>query len=356
MKNIFRNTAIAFCSTLLMAFAACSSDNVTNTTIIPSQITAAQIEIFPVDSITIDMTTPTATAAEFVWSDANFSYPAAVQYTLMGTVGDLSTQLGSIYATSLALSQQELNTELIGRLGGTAGVAMEVEVTLQSSIGVEKYDVVSLPVSIVVTPYAADPVPLWVVGAYNNWTPTSAVALYSETGDGVYTGWVYMDVSGTAVDTDVEFLLLPEQNWDNKYASTAGGFSALVYNGSSNLTLPNGYLYNLQADTNTLMGEVLSKYTTIGVIGDATPGGWDTDTDLTYDSSTMTFTATVALTSGGYLKFRADDDWAVNWGVGLMDGELSLGGDNILFSGTSGTYTITFNPFAYTPTYTITAQ
>lgn len=53
-----------------------------------------------------------------------------------------------------------------------------------------------------------------------------------------------------------------------------------------------------------------------GVIGSATPGGWDADTDLTLKSGSTATAATyeiasVALTAGGALKFRANNQWGI---------------------------------------------
>lgn len=329
----------------------------TDKTIInPEAIIPAEFTLYPTDTVTIDMTDPSSTAATFEWSNADYSFPAAVQYTLVAQSGEQLATLGSIYATELELSQTELNVSLMGSLGGVAGESMEIEVMVLGYIGAEQYITVSEPVSMIVVPFTADPVPLWVVGAYNGWDVGGGVALYSATSNGIYSGWVYMDVDGVDTDTDVEFLLLPEQNWSNKYASTSGGFSTLVYNGSDNLTLPNGYLYNLEANTNTLEGTTIGSYTKVGVIGDATPGGWDTDTYMTYDANSKVFTATMKLTSGGAFKFRLDDSWNVNWGTGTTPLELSIGGDNITYSGTTGEVTLIFNPFTSTPTYAIVVE
>ncbi len=76
-----------------------------------------------------------------------------------------------------------------------------------------------------------------------------------------------------------------------------------------------------------------------GIIGDATPGGWDGDTDMTWDADNGVFTITADLTAGEF-KFRANDDWGMNLG-GSLD-ELTEGGANIAIS-EAGNYTITLN-------------
>ncbi len=88
-----------------------------------------------------------------------------------------------------------------------------------------------------------------------------------------------------------------------------------------------------------------------GLIGDATPGGWNTDTNLTWDAAAKVFKVTLNLTVGA-IKFRANDDWAVNWG-GLNLNALSQGGDNIPVT-VAGSYTVTFDVLKAVPSCTVT--
>ena len=59
---------------------------------------------------------------------------------------------------------------------------------------------------------------------------------------------------------------------------------------------------------------------------------------------------TLDLPVGGF-KFRADNDWALNYGDTGADGTLDAGGDNIQIAA-AGNYTVKFDPVALT--YTIT--
>jgi hypothetical protein len=85
-----------------------------------------------------------------------------------------------------------------------------------------------------------------------------------------------------------------------------------------------------------------TPYATIGIIGDATPGGWDSDTDLINNpSNPYRWSAIINLTEAE-TKFRADNDWAVNWGgVDYPSGIGVKGGPNIAVK--EGTYTIHFH-------------
>ncbi len=88
-----------------------------------------------------------------------------------------------------------------------------------------------------------------------------------------------------------------------------------------------------------------ATYTTIGLIGDATPGAWDTDTDMTQlDTDPHIWYITDFELGQGEFKFRAEDDWTDNWGAAQegLSGKTNYGsGDNM--SAPAGIYNIWFN-------------
>ncbi|TVZ25315.1 uncharacterized protein DUF5019 [Gillisia sp. Hel_I_86] len=85
-----------------------------------------------------------------------------------------------------------------------------------------------------------------------------------------------------------------------------------------------------------------ATYGSIGIIGDATSGGWDEDTDMTQSEfdAHIWYIQDVEL-GNGEMKFRVDNDWAVSWGTGSAISGQALDGANIPVS--AGTYTIWFN-------------
>lgn len=94
----------------------------------------------------------------------------------------------------------------------------------------------------------------------------------------------------------------------------------------------------------------------VGIIGDATPGSWGTDTDLYRPdaSKPSEWTTIVYLVGGKSAKFRLDDDWATNWGANAFPSGTGVkDGANIPVS-TSGYYKVDFN--AATAAYTFTAR
>jgi hypothetical protein len=86
-------------------------------------------------------------------------------------------------------------------------------------------------------------------------------------------------------------------------------------------------------------------FNAIGIIGDASPGGWDTDTDMYRPDATKPteWTAIVYLVGGKAAKFRADDAWTDNWGAATFPtGTGTQNGANIPVS-TSGYYEVDMN-------------
>lgn len=96
----------------------------------------------------------------------------------------------------------------------------------------------------------------------------------------------------------------------------------------------------------------LTEITRVGVIGDATPTGWDGDTALTPSADFLTWTGTMTLGTGNF-KFRMNDDWDINLGGETTN--LTQGGADIPSPG-AGTYVITLNVGTYPYTCTLTAQ
>ena len=91
-------------------------------------------------------------------------------------------------------------------------------------------------------------------------------------------------------------------------------------------------------------------YSTIGIIGDATPGGWGSDTDFTQDPNNphLWYINGITLTNGGSMLIRANDDWVDVWrytGSSELYGTsvLAGGGDNIPFNAPTAAYDVWFN-------------
>ncbi|MBL7818949.1 MAG: SusE domain-containing protein [Saprospiraceae bacterium] len=94
----------------------------------------------------------------------------------------------------------------------------------------------------------------------------------------------------------------------------------------------------------TTYADKLDLSTIWGVVGSATPGGWNgPDMPMYKTAVTNELVAYVTLIAGD-IKFRTNNDWTTN--LGGSNGTLSAGGANIAV--TAGTYKITMNPVALT--------
>lgn len=117
---------------------------------------------------------------------------------------------------------------------------------------------------------------------------------------------------------------------------------------AKNLSVPADGLYYLEVNVVELTYTII-PVRTYGVIGDATPAGWGASTPLTPSADFLVWSATMELGTG-VLKFRANDEWAINLG-GEPD-NLTAGGADMPSPG-AGTYSVTLDlsKHPYTATF-----
>lgn len=173
-----------------------------------------------------------------------------------------------------------------------------------------------------------------------SWDPASAPQLASVLDDNNFEGYVWFTAGN-------EFKFTQGPNWDMNWGDD-GADGTLDQNGANLVAAEDGY-YKINVDLNN-MTYTLTK-TDWGVIGDATPGGWSTDTNMSYDQETDSWSVVMVLTDAT-IKFRANDDWAINLGDDGADGILEQDGANIAV--TAGSYLITL--YLGTPDYTYSIE
>ncbi len=141
--------------------------------------------------------------------------------------------------------------------------------------------------------------------------------------------------------------------WQPQWGSNDGGSTlALNPGGGSDpdvLNVPSAGYYTYTFNFSDLSISVepfdatsSSVYGAMGIIGSATPNGWDSDQDMTQSTFDphVWYIESIDLI-GGEAKFRADDDWANNWGSDTTySGSGTPNGPNIPVI--SGTYKIWF--------------
>ena len=168
---------------------------------------------------------------------------------------------------------------------------------------------------------------IYVPGNHQGWAPDKAPALQSPAFDGVYVGYTYLNGN---------FKFTKERNWNAEYNfndfATKDAF--FFNNDGSNINISEEGFYQIKADVAS--SNLSAVKTTWGIIGPAQAGGWDTDTDMTWNAADESWTATVELAADEF-KFRANDAWAINVG-GSLD-NLTQDGGNLKVT-EAGTYEV----------------
>lgn len=329
----------------LMIFASCSDDDL-----------GPQVNIGPSFQITspaegselvLSDADLNAQAMEVTYGAADFGYSAAVTYILEldAPGGDFSSpvQAGTSNNTSISVPTGTLNNAVLS-FGGAGGFAAGIQGRVVARINETVDSIVSNTINLTVTPFAVQFPFLHVPGGYQGWNPAdSSTIIYSVTRDGKYDGYIYFGEPS-------QFKLTDGPSWDVNWGDDEKDGILNPGGIDNNLEAMEAGMHRIKANLNDLSYSV--ELTNWGVIGDATPTGWDGDTDMAYDASSGTLKVTMDL-QAGEIKFRANDDWALNYGDN--DGNLSLeeGGENIKIDA-PGNYTIELILNVPTFTYNIT--
>lgn len=285
--------------------------------------------------------------ATFAWSAADYGFPAAVMYDLQLDVAgnDFAkpASLGQTSDTELSITVEDLNSAVLNVLSLGPDVAHNLEARVVGTLHDSLQAAVSDVISLTVTPYFVEVVypVLYVPGSYQEWDPAGAPTLASADFDNKYEGYVNFP------DPNTEFKFTQNPDWSVNWGDD-GADGTLDTEGANIIAAAAGY-YKLNVDINALTYTVL--LTDWGLIGDATPGGWDSDQDMTYDADNGVWTITIDLVAGN-VKFRANDAWDLDYGSDNANGYLDQGGADIPID-EAGNYTIVMD-LSNAPLYTYT--
>jgi starch-binding outer membrane protein SusE/F len=271
----------------------------------------------------------------FSWSAADFGFDAAVTYTLeVDKAGNDFAEAVTLGVTSgLSLDNitvEKLNAIMLAK-ELTDGVAADLEIRVVAKVSDDVETLVSPTVSFKATPYETVVVypQLQVPGSYQGWDPSNnSTIIFSTKSDEKYEGYVYVP------DVDSKHKFTKGLSWDVNWGDD-GGDGTLEPNGAD-IVLVDAGMYRFNVDLNALTHT--STLTNWGLIGSATPTGWDSDTDMAYDAATGHLTITTDLVAGE-IKFRANDAWDINLGDEGPNGKLEYNGANIVIA-EPGNYTI----------------
>ncbi len=323
MKSIFFKT-LAFCF-LALSLWSCKKDETQSVSVVGTAGT-----------LTASTTALNLVQANGAQTAVTLSYPLAsssgyvvpvnttLQFALKGTNFAAPKEI-VVTTKTYAPTVTEINNMILA-LGGKIGVAAQVEVRLKSGAAVNDLTYSNI-ITLSATPYLASAW-IYVPGNYQGWNPATADSLVSLTSNGIYIGIIKFDGSN--------FKITPEKKWDVAYGDAGGG--AISTSGGD---IASGVAGLKQVTVNLTAKTIKIEDTKVwAVIGDATPGKWDTDTDMKFiNDGKGTWKVTTNLTAGS-IKFRQDHKWDVN--LGGSGGNLTAGGADIAVAA-AGNYTITLD-------------
>jgi len=353
MKNIFK---ILFLSILLVSITSCNNEDSVQLTLAPQ---GGGVITAPAQGTSIVLNpgeSQTNPALTINWTASSYGTPTEVTYTV--ELAQEGTNFESPFKAVSTTNRYAIwNVGELNNLAVSAGLTPFLEggidIRITSTVGTTGSLLqISDPITIFVTPFTTDLPKIAVPGNHQGWDPASAPTLASSAfGETDYEGYVWLDgeFKFTAPNDLGNF------NWDLNWGDDGTYTGILKENAGDNCKASTVGYYFVKANTNALTYSIAAV--NWGIIGAATPTGWDSDTDLVYDAATRTLSVDIDLTSGNGWKFRGNNEWgAFEYGSFDADGHLTPGGD-YTFDGPSGNYHVVLdlsNPRAYT--FTLTAN
>jgi len=238
-----------------------------------------------------------STLLVFKGAAADFGFDASVTYTLQA---DLATgnfaepvNLASGMVDTFSFKASELNTMLL-TMGLIEDVATPVKMRVAANV-----------LSSVPTVYSTVSTVNFTVYGLPKLVLSTAVSqkVVSPAGDGIFKNFIYLSADEPFTVTDPET------------GKVYGGVGGVLSEGGAAINgLQGGW--NLTVNLNDMT--YLLAEATIGIIGSATPTGWDNDTPMTYDFSDKSWNITIDLIAGMF-KFRSHGSWGGDYNLGLGD-------------------------------------
>lgn len=183
---------------------------------------------------------------------------------------------------------------------------------------------------------------LYTPGGANGWSQANSDCLFTTD---------YVNYAGYAHVSEFKFTSAP--NWDGINYGFAEDGKLSNDGGAGNINAPTPGFCLVQANIASLTYSISAPVTTYGLIGAATPNGWDASTALTPSANEMVWEGDVAMKGGEY-KFRANDAWDINLG-GSID-NLTQDAGNLMFSEPDGTYHVVLDLSTYPAKATFTKK
>ncbi|GAA4272618.1 hypothetical protein GCM10022258_19120 [Aquimarina gracilis] len=364
-----------FAFVAMLCFNACVEDEDPTFVVQEDQIEGPLI-VTANSTVTLDKDREGETVFTLVWANASYNVNTPVTYNieagLGGTNFEVTLEEPIVAETSdpfYSWTIKEIN-DLAIALGVPADTEGSIDFRIISTLGTNGgAAITSNSISVTATPYSVLVVEPGIKNLFLVGNGTAANWENNNNNQPVFRDAENTDIfsfTGKFGGSGDLFKFLEQKGaWAPQFGGEAGSLIARPTEDDpdpSPIELPNGTTesyykidVNLADLTYTITDFDASSqptYTTIGIIGDSTnpsdedndgtPDGWQTDMDMTqstYDPHVW-YIEDLVLVNGG-AKFRAENDWSVNWGGDFFPSTINGSGNDIPITG--GTYDVWFN-------------
>lgn len=353
---------------LFIAFSCENEDDGPEFTVIPPSEEVAFTNSF-LDDYLLSTQTSANIAERLLWNTPSFGAQTSVSFTVEGSSTNLFAATDPGYFSSGALTESNYAVSVANLLAiadaldldgdptsgkESSGMAyLRVTASVGDATDSNGFSVVSEPQEIKITMVETEgevPAPMLAVpGQYQGWNPGGAPLLAaSAAGQTDFEGFIHMDIN-EADNQGFKFVEGVDgvYDWGNPdWGKSDDG--VLVVDGESNITVDEDGLYFIQADTGA--GTYSTTLMSLGLIGEATPTGWGSDTDFIYDVTNNVLILDINLVNGKEYKVRANDDWVIGFPGQFGpdsdgDGFLDTKDGNFTHEGATGNYRVTLDVF-----------
>jgi len=321
----------------MIGFYSCQKEGA-KVTLDPNNISSPELKS-PADGTNMTFTKENSDSTiVFNWTTAKYGFNVAVDYYVqIDNKGNNFKNALSVGHTkskdSLNVLVNDLNNKVL-LLEADPEVPLPLDVSFRVIAIINSHvdTAFSKPINANIQPFYIPIIypQLYVPGAYQGWSPSTADSIGSLNSDGNYEGYIYMDVP-------TEFKFTSARDWGHINYGYAAPGKLSTDGGAGNLSVADSGFYKFNVNTTDLTWTSLK--TVWSLIGDATPGGWSTDTPMHYSPTTQLWTVTLNLTANS-IKFRANGSWALNYGSDKNDGKLQEGSNTNIAIPKAGNYTV----------------
>ncbi len=271
------------------------------------------------NTIALSTTNDSSAVVTLTWAKAVYPVTLSVTYSIQVDLpADTVGSTGWAKATSVLVGHDVLTKTFKGAelnaLALNLGAAPNAPGTLVFRVqAYQDRNAYSKAIAVTVSPYKAIAVVshgwpiLYVPGDYQGWNPAAAPTVAAEK-TGIYEGFINEPAGGT-----YHFKFTNAPDWNHLIEGDGGSGQLLINSNPPDMVLSGPGFYELVANTTALTWT--ATLTTWSIIGDATPGGWTTDTQMIYNATTGLWTVTCPMLSTGSFKFRANNAWSIDFGI-----------------------------------------